>query len=57
MSLINWIVNKMGIFNKQNIKQKLNTEIALTNEEISNIELWYKMLVGNAPWCKRNQSL
>lgn len=53
MSLINWIVNKMGIFNKQNIKQKLNTEIALTNEEISNIELWYKMLVGNAPWCKK----
>lgn len=44
-------MDKIGIFDKKNIKQKLNTEVALTSSEIKNIVMWYKMLIGQADWC------
>lgn len=54
MGIISYVQDKIVSIKKEQIKNKINSDVALTDTQITELMLWYYMYIGQAPWCKKS---
>lgn len=54
MRIISYVQDKIVSIKKEQIKNKINSDVALTDTQITELMLWYYMFIGQAPWCLKS---
>ena len=54
MGIISYLQDKIVTIKKEQIKNKIDSDVALTDTQITELMLWYYMFIGQAPWCLKS---